>query len=161
LLVIPAFAGMTALSLLLCAGSSPHRAVGPVAESARDRISINADWRFHNGDPDGLAVGALDYDVRPKVERTADGKIADAKPEETAALAAQSKSVLKPWILPSGNALVVDPAHRHTRPAGNPGGDLAFVQTNFDDSAWQRVDLPHDWAIAGSFLVDGPYGGMG
>jgi len=38
---------------------------------------------------------------------------------------------------------------------------VPFVHAKFDDSAWQRVDLPHDWAIAGPFLVDGPYGGMG
>jgi beta-galactosidase len=130
-------------------------------ETTRERISINADWRFHKGDPEGLAAGTLDYDVRPKVERTADGKIADAKPEETAQLAAASKAVLKPWILPSGNSLIADAARRHARPAGDPGGDVSFVQADFNDSTWQRVDLPHDWAIAGPFLIDGPYGGMG
>ena len=135
--------------------------MGPVAESARERISIDVDWRFHSGDPEGLPAGTLDYDVRPKVERTADGKIADTKPEETAQLAAASKTILKPWILPSANALITEAAHRHTRPDGDPGGNTPFVQASFDDSTWQRVDLPHDWAIAGPFLVDGPYGGMG
>jgi beta-galactosidase len=152
---------LAALFLALCACSSPHRAEAPVAGSVRERTSLDADWRFHKGDPEGLAAGALDYDVRPKVERTADGKIADAKPEETAQLVAASKAVLKPWILPSGNALIADAAHRHARPADDPGNDVSFVQTNFDDSAWQRVDLPHDWAIAGPFLADGPFGGMG
>ena len=28
-------------------------------------------------------------------------------------------------------------------------------QINFDDSKWQSVSLPHDWAIAGHFIVDG------
>jgi beta-galactosidase len=158
---IPAFAGMTPLFFLLCACSSTYRAQGPATEGARERISINADWRFHKGDPEGLAAGALDYDVRPKVERTADGKIADAKPEETAQLAAEPKAVLKPWILPSGNALITEATRRHVIPAGDPAGDVSFVQANFDDGAWPRVDLPHDWAIAGPFLVDGPYGGMG
>jgi beta-galactosidase len=135
------------LLMILCACSAPPRALAPAAEASRERISINADWRFHKGDPEDLVSDALDYDVRPKVERTADGKIADAKPEETAQLAAASKTVLKPWILPSANALFADPAHRHARPAGNPGGDVTFVQKNFDDSAGQRVDLPHDWAV--------------
>lgn len=28
------------------------------------------------------------------------------------------------------------------------------AEMNFDDSSWQRVDLPHDWAIAGPFCWD-------
>lgn len=35
------------------------------------------------------------------------------------------------------------------------------MRDDFDDSAWARVNLPHDWAIAGPFLEKGPYGGMG
>ena len=34
------------------------------------------------------------------------------------------------------------------------------MQTDFDDSAWRRVDLPHDWAIEGPFTTRGG-GGMG
>jgi beta-galactosidase len=29
------------------------------------------------------------------------------------------------------------------------------MQTNFDDSKWQSVTVPHDWAIAGPFIIDG------
>ena len=32
--------------------------------------------------------------------------------------------------------------------------DLAF-QKNFDDSGWQKVSVPHDWAIEGPFIADG------
>ncbi|MDZ7615222.1 MAG: glycoside hydrolase family 2 TIM barrel-domain containing protein [Flavobacteriaceae bacterium] len=32
--------------------------------------------------------------------------------------------------------------------------DQAF-QTNFDDSAWQNISIPHDWAIEGPFIKDG------
>ena len=69
--------------------------------------------------------------------------------------------VLKPWVMPAGNAFIRDPARRHVRPPGNPGGDVACVQENFDDSGWDRVTLPHDWAIEGPFLETGPHGGMG
>ena len=31
---------------------------------------------------------------------------------------------IKPWILPTGNAFIKDAARRHTRPDGNPGGDV-------------------------------------
>ncbi len=126
----------------------------------RERLSIDAGWRFHQGDPEGMR-DTLDYDVRPRVVRSEDGKVADAQPEEAEKGADDSRTVLKPWILPTGNALIADAARRHARPAGDPGSDVAFVQADFDDRGWQRVDLPHDWAIAGPFLVEGPSGGMG
>jgi len=97
---------------------------------ARERVLLNADWRFMRGDPEGIAVD-LRYDE------------------------------LEPWIMPSGNAFIRDTAKRHVRPPGNPGADLAYVQEDFDDSGWERVTLPHDWAIKGPFLETGPYGGMG
>ncbi|WP_368565253.1 beta-galactosidase GalB [Pseudoxanthomonas sp. UTMC 1351] len=129
-------------------------------DAPRERLSINAGWRFHAGDPVGITT-VLDYDVRPKVVRSEDGKDADARPEEAEKIAARSEAVLKPWILPTGNAFIKDPARRHTRPAGDPGSDVAFVKASFDDSGWQAITLPHDWAIAGPFLTDGPHGGMG
>lgn len=128
--------------------------------SPRERISINSGWRFHQGDPSDLST-RLDYDVRPKVSDNQDGKAADARPEEAEQPAARADGVLKPWILPSGNAFIADRTRRHVRPAGDPGSDAAFVRKDFDDRGWQRVTLPHDWAIAGPFLREGPYGGMG
>ncbi|MDI9238441.1 beta-galactosidase GalB [Lysobacter sp. LF1] len=127
--------------------------------SPRERISINTGWRFHQGDPAG--VTGLDYDVRPDVTQSADGKDADARPDEAAKVQARDARVLKPWILPTANPLIRDPAKRHVRPASDPGADVDYVQGSFDDGAWQRVTLPHDWAIAGPFLKNGPYGGMG
>ncbi|WP_127168229.1 beta-galactosidase GalB [Xanthomonas sp. BRIP62415] len=129
-------------------------------ELPRERISLNAQWRFHRGDPPGNRQ-LLDYDVRPQVLRSEDGKVADARPEQAQHLDATATRVLKPWILPTANALIADPANSHVRPPGHPGSSVAFVQPQFDDSGWERVDLPHDWAIAGPFLADGPYGGMG
>jgi beta-galactosidase len=146
----------TVLLLLLLTPLGLQAAQG----SPRERLSINTGWRFHQGDPADTTT-VLDYDIRPKVARSEDGKDADARPEEAEKIAARSESVLKPWILPSGNAFIKDPARRHARPAADPGGDVAFVKADFEDGAWQAVTLPHDWAIAGPFLVDGPHGGMG
>jgi beta-galactosidase len=126
----------------------------------RERVSINSGWQFHAGDPPGAAAKLL-YDVRPVIEQSADGRAADAQPEEAVKVDAGRTSVVKPWILPSANAFIKDPARRHVRPEGDPGSDVDFVRRNFDDSEWQRVDLPHDWAILGSFLTTGPFGGMG
>lgn len=137
--------------------------LGPLAatSSARERLSINADWRFQRGDPPGDAVSLL-YDVRPRVRDSRDDRPADARPEAAAAVAAPAQAaVLKPWILPTGNRFVKDPARRFVRPPGNRGGDVAYVRRDFDDRSWRRVDLPHDWAIEGPFITTGPVGGMG
>ncbi|MCW3849427.1 DUF4982 domain-containing protein [Sphingomonas sp. LB-2] len=144
---------LLALALLLTPGAA-------MAGEPRERLSINTGWRFHLGDPQGMAV-RLDYDVRPAGDESGDGKAADARPEDAQTLGGAGLSVLKPWILPTGNAFIRDPVRRYVRPAGDPGGDLPFVQFGFDDSGWGAVTLPHDWAIAGPFLTTGPYGGMG
>ncbi|WP_372382545.1 beta-galactosidase GalB [Xanthomonas sp. NCPPB 1068] len=137
-------------------------ALGALAQTGapRERLSLNAQWRFQRGDPPGNPV-VLDYAARPQVTGSDDGKVADARPDQAQPLQSTAKDVLRPWILPTANALIADPAQRHQRPPGHPGSNVAYVQAQFDDSAWQLVDLPHDWAIAGPFLVDGPYGGMG
>lgn len=127
---------------------------------SRERISLNAGWRFQKDDPPGNTVN-LRYDVRPEVGNRRDDGPADARPEEAARLAAAAKDVLKPWVLPTGNAFIKDPARRHTQPDGHPGGDVAYVRADFDDRTWQPVNLPHDWAIAGPFIRAGDVGGMG
>lgn len=116
----------------------------------RQRISINEDWRFYKYDSMAQA-DELIYDVRPEVKDRDDNRPADAKPTEAEDVEA-TQMVLKPWILPTGNHFIKDPAKRHVRPEGNPGGDFLFVRNDFDDRSWQRVNLPHDWAIKGPFF---------
>jgi beta-galactosidase len=130
-------------------------------ESPRERISINDGWRFmrYTGEPDTLM-----YDARPAVIDRNDNKVADTRASE-ASIAIASAHALKGWILPSANDLFFgDPSKQHIRPDGHPGSDFPFVQSNFDDSQWEHVDLPHDWAIKGPFY-DGEHaavgGGMG
>ena len=146
--------------LSLSAQPSRGRVTG-TASSPRQRLSLNADWRFRKGDATIDSAGLL-YNVRPDVKDGRDEKPADAEPTE-AVKVVTTERVLKPWILPTGNDFIKDPARRHPRPEGDPGGDLPFVQATFDDSSWPRVDLPHDWAIAGPFSPgnEGVGGGMG
>jgi hypothetical protein len=161
---------VTCLLLGLSAGLLEAQATAPAGSrgerpasaerSPRERISINDNWRFTRDDPPGNTV-ELRYDVRPEITYDMDGRPADAEPRPPEEIAAVAETVLKPWILPTGNPFIRDPARRHARPRGNPGGDVAYVQGSFDDSTWQRVDLPHDWAIEGPWLTSGPYGGMG
>ncbi|MYN06803.1 beta-galactosidase GalB [Pseudoduganella aquatica] len=143
--------------LMLCAG---FFAMAATAAPQRERVLINADWRFQMGDPAGTS-DSLRYDVRPEVKTSEDGKAADAMPDAAIKAGAAQTPVLKPWILPSGNAFIRDPARRYQRPAQEPRLDVAYLKAGYDDSAWKRVNLPHDWAIAGPFLEQGPYGGVG
>jgi beta-galactosidase len=154
----PALRVVTGLCAVLLLGAAAQADKSDIAP--RQRLSIDAGWRFTKGDPAG-APAILLYDIRPELKPNEDAKAADARPEEAVRPAGADQPVLKPWILPSGNAFIRDPAKRFQRPAGDPGGTLSYVQAGFDDKAWQAVTLPHDWAIAGPFLQDGPYGGMG
>jgi len=152
----------------LCLAAAPAIVATAVAapleaadkQSPRQRIPFNDGWKFHLGDPDGNSAPYL-YDIRPEVKESADGKVADAMPEEAARIARGNVPLLKPWILPTGNAFIKDPAKRHARPAQEPAIDAPYAKAGFDDSAWRAVTLPHDWAIEGPFLATGPYGGMG
>ena len=93
---------------------------------SRERISINGDWRFFKGDPADIG-DQLSY---PNI---------------------------KDRVLATGLELTIDtvPAAK-TRPAGNPGGNVSYAQSNFDDSSWRLLNLPHDWAIEGPFKQEYP-----
>lgn len=68
---------------------------------------------------------------------------------------------LKPWILPTANNFV-DNGTQYERPSGTaPGADVEFVQDGFDDSSWEALNLPHDWAIKGPFNAPGVSGDLG
>lgn len=116
----------------------------------RERISINDNWRFFKY-PSIQEADKLEYDVRPEVAGVNENKVADARPTEAVKVESTQK-VLKSWILASGNDFIKDPRLRHARPEGDPGGDFPFVQANFADNSWEKINLPHDWAIKGPFF---------
>ena len=133
------------------------------ADSPRERVSLDQGWRFAKGDPNGDSTGLI-YDLRPAVKDARDDHPADAEPTEAEKIAVTNRVVLKPWILPTANGFIKDPAKRHARPASSPGTNVSFTLPGFDDSSWQIINLPHDWAIAGPFHVGwgpGVGGGMG
>lgn len=115
----------------------------------RERIVLDDGWRFFKYSSAQLADNLI-YDVRPEVKEHDDAKDADSRP--TGAVVTEAgQPVLRPWILPTANDFIKDPMQKHQRPDGNPGSDFPFVQANFDDSVWEKVKLPHDWAINGPF----------
>lgn len=146
------------LGQMLLAGSLPAHA------APRERILINDNWRFAKGDPTNNTVSLL-YDVREQktVRRLAEAE-ADGNSSANASAASESTSsppaVIKQWILPTGNNFIKAASRKFIRPEGNLGDGIAYVQTDFDDSAWRQINLPHDWAIEGPFIRTGG-GGMG
>lgn len=93
-----------------------------VMAEPRERVPFNSDWRFIKGDPADTA-DALAYDK------------------------------LKPWLLRSATAFGAKaPADLPAGPV--PGEAVSYAQPSpaFDDSAWRKLDLPHDWGIESPFL---------
>lgn len=127
-------------------------ATSPLEAQTRERISIDKGWRFYKYESPEKTDNLI-YDVRPEVKDEQDNRAADAKPSEAVAVVTKEK-VLKRWILPTGNAFLSDPANRRSRPLGKPGEDFPFVKNDFNDSSWESIDLPHDWAIKGPFNDD-------
>ena len=114
-------AAIVALGLLCPAAFSAEPA------SPRERISLDADWRFIKGDP-GEVTNQLEYaNIKDWVET------AGTEFTTNADLAAKKK------------------------PEGNPGGgDISYAQSGFDDSQWRLLNLPHDWGIEGPFKQEYP-----
>ncbi len=141
----------------------PHLSAQTPGSGPRERILINDGWRFMKYASPKEADDLI-YDARPEVKNEKDDKAADTMPTEAEKIAAASRSVLKAWILPTGNAFIKDQSKHHVRPDGNPGDNFPFVQAAFNDTAWESLNLPHDWAIKGPFNVGegrGAGGGMG
>lgn len=114
----------------------------PTQSTGRQRISINDDWRFWRSEtnPDGIT-----YDNRTDTPQS-------------------GITYLRPYILPSANDFILDPSKHYVTPAGDPGGNITYIKSAFDDKTWEGVTLPHDWAIKGPFYEgdDVPVtGGMG
>ena len=130
---------------------------------ARERISIDENWRFRKGDPTNNPVTLL-YDIRHAQAVRRFTAEADGNPTVTRSVATNESTngtiILKPWMLPTGNEFVKDPSRKFIRPEGNLGDNIAYAQPGFDDSSWQSLNLPHDWAIIGPFTTRGG-GGMG
>jgi len=99
------------------------------AESPRERLLMDFNWRFQLGDaPD--AGGLFDYPEVKDLAKTRLNEIGEG-----------AKLIAK---LP-------DPVEN------NLGANVSFVKPGFDDRNWRRIDLPHDWAVELSFATNADY----
>ncbi|HYL99616.1 MAG TPA: hypothetical protein VEZ90_11735 [Blastocatellia bacterium] len=154
-LLVALAVAVTALAGCLANAScetKPVVAASNQERSPRSRVLIDDNWRFIKGDPPNCMTSLL-YDVRPK---GSDGSASTLGTQT----AVPKPATVKSWILPTGGAFLEDASKAARRPEGNLGDGVAYVAENFDDSTWQKVDLPHDYAIEGPFSASGG-GGMG
>ncbi|KAK4445476.1 glycoside hydrolase family 2 protein [Podospora aff. communis PSN243] len=115
--------------------------LGAAQPPRRERVHLNQSWVFQ------------------RWEKNLDGIVYD-KRQDTPGDAV----VLKPWILPSANEFIRDPAKHYKLPSTKPNVNIPFMSINYNDSTWERVEVPHDWAVKGPFYTgDGVIvgGGMG
>jgi beta-galactosidase len=142
--------GLLTIALISC--KSGHLVASNASKDPlRGHILLDTGWRFFKY-ANAEKADQLIYDIRPEITENDDGKDADSMPTSAVQLDA-AKSALKPWILPTANNFIKDPAKQHIRPQENPGENFPFVKADFDDSQWEQVTLPHDWAIAGPFFT--------
>ena len=88
--------------------------------SARERDLLDAGWTFQLGDPPDVTTNVTVY---PEIDYLPKLKAADLNAET-------ALQTTRP-----------DPVATHA------GENVSFVTTNYDDSAWRTLDLPHDWVV--------------
>lgn len=104
--------------------------------SPRQRLSLDAGWRFQLGDPPDVTTNVTYY---PEIANLA--KLQSAQ------------------VTGSGSETYYE-TNRVDIFATHAGENVSFVQTNYDDSAWRLLNLPHDWAVELPFnsSADGGHG---
>lgn len=88
--------------------------------TGRERLLLDAGWRFHLGDPAGLDPAIFAYPEVDALERTARVHLDE-----------------EPKLIPL----------RRTAADIDAAAPVAFAQPGFDDRSWRSLDLPHDWAV--------------
>jgi beta-galactosidase len=92
--------------------------------SPRERLSFNEEWRFCKGDPPGVAGGLSWEKVKAQVGEAGNFL----------------KRTATAGTVPSAGAAI--------------GAGVTYIRPDFDDNAWRKLDLPHDWGIEGPFQQD-------
>ncbi|CAI4212779.1 unnamed protein product [Parascedosporium putredinis] len=72
----------------------------------------------------------------------------DTPPESQRERRRASPEALDP---PLANDFINDPDKHYETPEEDPARDVPFTLADFDDSEWDEVNVPHDWAIQGPF----------
>lgn len=107
--------------------------------SPRGHFLLDSGWRFQLGDPPDVTTNVTWYPEIPDLAKLDPYEVGSATNTD-------SESYME--------TIRIDPIASHA------GENVSFVETNYDDSAWRSVDLPHDWAVELPFSssADGGHG---
>ncbi len=95
------------------------------------RMLLDFGWRFHVGDPVDVTTNVTYYPEISDLSKLQTGDLTGAGSETNLM------------------TLRADPVATHA------GENVSFVQTNYDDSAWRQLNLPHDWFVELGFSSSG------
>src|ERR1039457_312508 len=105
---------------------------------ARERDLLDFNWSFQLGDPVDVTTNVTYYPEIPDLTKLEDS---------------------------GGNAEFTGPNSetnlmtlRQDPVATGAGENVSFVQTNYDDSSWRKLNLPHDWAVELPFNINADEG---
>jgi beta-galactosidase len=96
---------------------------------AGQRVSLDAGWTFQLGDPPDVLTNPAETNVTYYPE------ISDLAKLDTDEVGAGTDT--ETYM----ESIRIDPI------ANNVGENVSYVQTNYNDSGWQQVNLPHDWVV--------------
>lgn len=98
-------------------------------DTARCRQLLDANWRFQLGDPPDVLTNPAETNVTYYPE------ISDLAKLETGEINGANSETNLANLSP-------DPVASHM------GENVPAVQTDFNDSSWQSINLPHDWVVS-------------
>jgi beta-galactosidase len=99
------------------------------------------------------AIAEPEPPVRERLSFNADWRFVKGDPD--GASNTLSYANIKAWVNATGAGMTTQ-TNLESRPEANPGGDVAYTRAAFDDSAWRKLNLPHDWGIEGPFKQEYP-----
>ncbi len=83
-------------------------------------------WRFQLGDPPDVTTNVTYYPEIPDLAKLDADEVGSATNTNSESYMETSR---------------IDPIATHA------GENVSFVQTNYNDSAWRLLNLPHDWVV--------------
>jgi beta-galactosidase len=110
--------------------------------TAGQRVSLDAGWSFQLGDPPDVLTNSAETNVTYYPE------ISDLAKLDSNEVGAGNNT--ETYM----ESIRIDPIINHV------GENASFVQTNYNDSGWQQINLPHDWVVGLPFSssADGGHG---
>jgi beta-galactosidase len=108
---------------ILMLGLASAQAAGQSTAAPRQRILMDAGWRFQLGDPPDVTTNVSYYPEIPHIQQLQQDQVSGPRSET---------------FYETNRADIF---------ATHAGEDVSFVRTNYNDNAWRSLDLPHDWAV--------------